>query len=158
MHTFSVLTKLLTFATILHVYLIILKEYASVRKEHREALYVHADTCSDPVKRMKYGRFHSCDDVDEMLAVSSLVLTAMDRAFLRFFNALKHGTIQDLNHMGMLVLTLSLVAVALSYAVSTAYKIWAYHSLQRKYGETMKQRKTTEQGEKHIAIKMYKHD
>ena len=152
---FSILTKMLMFATMLHIYLIILKEHAIVRQEYDEAAFVHSDTCSDPLKRMKYGRFHSCDKVTETLAVSSLWLTAMDRAFLRFFTALKNGTINDLNHMGMLVLTLSLVACAASYVVSSLYKVWAYHSLQRKYGD----KKTPETAfDKHVAIKMYKYD
>jgi len=152
----SLLAKLLTFATVLHVYLIVLKEHANILQEYEEASFVHSDTCSDPIKRMKYGRFHSCDNVNEILAVRNLWLTAMDRAFVRFFTALKNGTIHDLNHMGMLVLTLSLVACAASYVATCAYKLWAYHSLQKKYGERTRDDQTTK--DKHIAIKMYKYD
>ena len=156
MNTVSFLTKLLTFATVLHVYLIVVKEHATVKREYQQALYVNRDTCSDPIKRLQYGRFHSCEAVDEMLAVSSLVLTAMDRAFLRFFNAIKTGTLNDLNHMGMLCLTLSLVMCAMAYATSTLYKMWAYHSLQKKYGSTKQPASSPK--DNHVAIKMYKND
>lgn len=149
---FRMMTKLLMFATLLHVYLIVLKEYDKIRREYKEAQFVHIDTCSDPIRRMKYGRFHNCDDVNETLAVTSLVLTAMDRAFLRFFTALKTRTLDDLNHMGMLVLTLSLVACVASYVASNLYRMWAYHSVQRKYGERRAHADDDEQ--KHIAIRV----